>query len=178
MKQPQISKLELGTTLTTTGIARLAAVLQVEPVWLERGTGVAPSWMEFHNAAEGVATYRVAHQVSHPQPTIEATTIPWEGILNVPLPKRFQVRVPDDSMSGDQAGCMEAGDWAIFETGRPPRPGRNVLVKDKTGATFIRAYHQRAPGHWRAVPNHRGYQTLDSVEDGLEILAVQTGHLY
>lgn len=44
MKQPDISKLELGLIQQTTGIARLAKALCVDVAWLERGDGEAPDW--------------------------------------------------------------------------------------------------------------------------------------
>jgi transcriptional regulator with XRE-family HTH domain len=39
MKQPDISKIERGLILKTTGIARLSSVLDVSAEWLELGTG-------------------------------------------------------------------------------------------------------------------------------------------
>lgn len=44
LKQPDISKLERGDMLKTTGMARLAAALQVPAAWLELGEGEEPSW--------------------------------------------------------------------------------------------------------------------------------------
>lgn len=44
LKQPDISKIELGSIEKTTGIARLARALRVSPAWLEMGSGAEPDW--------------------------------------------------------------------------------------------------------------------------------------
>ena len=65
MKQPDISKLERGDMLKTTGMARLVAVLRVPAAWLELGLGDEPLW----DAAIGEppappSDYRDRHEVS------------------------------------------------------------------------------------------------------------------
>ena len=81
-------------------------------------------------------------------------------------------------MAGAGPACLAIGDRAIFERQREPRPGRNVLIRDSFGHLCIREYRVKRPGHWQAVALHPAYGTLDSLEDGLTIVAVQTGHLY
>lgn len=44
MKQPDVSKMERGLILQTTGMARLAAAARVPAPWLELGEGSEPDW--------------------------------------------------------------------------------------------------------------------------------------
>lgn len=44
LKQPDISKMELGLIQQTTGMARLASALNVPALWLELGDGPEPDW--------------------------------------------------------------------------------------------------------------------------------------
>lgn len=178
MKQPDISKIENGGIQQTTGIARLADVLQVPARWLETNEGPEPNWVNVQHANEGPPSSPWAHAVSHPQPTIDPILLAWESLVSNPLPDRFMVTVQDDSMSSPDGAGLAIGDRAIFETGRAPKPGRNVLVRDSLGNLFIREYRIRRPGQWQAVAKHPAYQALDSVADQLVIVAVQTGHLY
>lgn len=178
MKQPDISKIENGGIVKTTGIARLAAALEVSPLWLEMNEGPSPTWANVQHANEGHPTWQVAHNLSHPQQTIDPIHLEWETLVTDKLPARFMLTVVDESMSSNDAAGLSVGDRAIFETTREPRPGRNVLVRDRTGSLYIREYRVRRPGHWQAVARHPAYQALDSIEDDLVIVAVQTGHLY
>ena len=117
----------------------------------------------------------MAQDLSHPVNTIDTMTIAWESILSNPLPARFRVRVPDNAMALDDPPSMRTGDWADFVPTNSAQPNQVVLLRDKDGNVYIRRYMLRRPGHWTAVPRHSGYAPMDSLADGLEVLALQVG---
>lgn len=90
------------------------------------------------------------------------------------LPPTFSLVVKDDAMAPD----LRVGHQAIFSTSKDPAPGNNVLLVDNEGHAYIREYQQRRPGHWQAVARNAAYQPLDSITDGLRVLAVQIGALW
>lgn len=93
-------------------------------------------------------------------------------------PTTFMLKVKDDSMSSKESASLEPGDFAVFDRSRAPRPGKNVLVQDRTGYVCIRRYREIRPGHWLAEPANPAYQAMDSVADGLHVIAAQVGHHY
>jgi SOS-response transcriptional repressor LexA len=108
---------------------------------------------------------------------IDAPTKAWESILSGDLRQRFKLEVRDDSMSTNDAGSLEIGDFAIFDPERAPTAGKSVLLADADGNLYIRQYAPRTPTHWAGVARNSAYQHLDSVRDRLRILAVQVGYL-
>ena len=85
MKQPDISKIELGSILATTGIARLATALQVPVQWLELGEGPEPNWLETHPPHTRDRALQ-AHLVIHPHSEtvpVESTKVPVIGTLTL-----------------------------------------------------------------------------------------------
>ena len=95
--------------------------------------------------------------------------------MTEPLPQRFRLVVRDDAMQLDDPPSMRPGDFADFERADGAKPGEVVLLADGDGNVYIRRYLERRPGHWQAVARSPGYQPLDSVADGLKVLAVQVG---
>lgn len=180
LKQADVSKIENGLIQQTTAVARLAHALGCDAMWLELGTGPEPNWTNSQHQAAGepLPQQALAQDLSHAIQMMDPTTMQWESLLTQELPKRFVLRIRDDAMAGQDQASLEPGHQAVFETDREPRAGRNVLVRDKGGNVYIRAYHPRTPTHWLAVPKNPAFGTLDSTIDGLVILAVQTGHLY
>ena len=90
------------------------------------------------------------------------------------LPHAFTLRVRDDSMEP----LLNPGDVARFRraTLQDVKPGQRVLVVDRDKNPYIREYRLRRPGHWQAVPlKTTAYDPLDSITDGLEVLALLTG---
>lgn len=81
-------------------------------------------------------------------------------------------------MSSSESGSLEPGDFAVFDRGRAPRPGKNVLLVDRTGYVCIRRYREIRPGHWLAEPSNPAYQVMDSITDELRVIAAQVGHHY
>lgn len=178
--QPAISKMIRGESEATAAIARIATFLRVPVRWLELGEGPEPDWSARHPPFGGTeARGGLAHHLIHRSPMIDPPQIELESIMSgAVLAERFKVKINDDAMACSGPGSLDPGHFAIFDTGREPTPGRNVLLTDKTGHVCIRQYHVRRPGHWVAVAANPAYQPMDSIEDGLRVLATQTGHLY
>ena len=81
------------------------------------------------------------------------------------------VHMPDDSMSP----VIHAGDLLTLEPDWTPEPGEIVLVKDSSGAHFIRRYKFIRQDHFMAEPaNLTDYQPLDSGVFDLTVVAVVT----
>ena len=181
MKQPDISKIELGLIQSTTGIARIAEALGVPPRWLESGD-VGDKGSDYLLTVDGVPLvvveikepsrgYRgVDHDVSYASPTVTPTTMEW-GDLMKELPLTFQLLVRDDAM----APFLNVGDTARFSRDKPPSPGRRVLIRDGDGHHYIREYRARRGDHWQAIALNSSYDLLDSIADDLTVVAVLTG---
>lgn len=168
MKQPDISKIELGLIQQTTGIARLAQALSVPVEWLELGEGSDP--LDSDN--------RVSHKdtgAAHPMSLEAMETVPlisWEKLMSED-PKgvlEFRAVMPDESMSPR----VRAGAMLYFRTGESPRPGDGVLVRDSTRAVHFREFRAGRPGVWEAHAANTAYQPMESDRDGLTVLGVLT----
>lgn len=83
----------------------------------------------------------------------------------------FELEVSDGSFGSDiPPGCVMR-----LDPGRPPRAGWPVLVRDREGNHYLRDYQEGAGGRWQAVARVRGFAPLDSVDDGLQVVAVMRG---
>lgn len=181
MKQADISKIETGRILRTTGIGRLASVLGVPPMWLERGVGDPPPWLLDSSDDDGMTAAPKPPQiggvellnVSESRDIINPTITSWELLLSRTLPDRFALVVRDDAMPP-----MRPGDRATFSKDRAPVPGDRVLLADRDNLLYIREYRLRRGDHWMAVAHNPAFQPMDSIDDGLKVLAVQVGHLW
>jgi Peptidase S24-like len=88
------------------------------------------------------------------------------------MPDLFRYALPDDSMAPD----YPRGVQLILSKSRAVRPGLPVLVKTASGELHARRYTQgRGAGQWTATPANAAYMTLDSQEDGLEVVGVYRG---
>lgn len=87
------------------------------------------------------------------------------------LPESFELPVLDDSM----APQIEAGYTARFSRVHAPVPGKPVLLRDRDGNYMIRNYRPRRPGHWVDEATNEAYSELDSIADGLVVVAVMKG---
>lgn len=171
MKQADISKIETGRILQTTGIARLAAALGVHAEWLELGHGPTPDWNSVQEPSptpwSGVGLQELSQNLRQSRFTL-APVVTWSSILEIELPPEFVVAAPDDSMWPR----VKAGKLLRFATGLSPTPGDGILVADQAGGVHFRQYRQRRPGSWQAYPLNAAYQELDAQADGLRVLAV------
>jgi SOS-response transcriptional repressor LexA len=157
---------------------QLAAACGVNAHWLATGEGGMLSTVSPFNSPIRVGAVVVAQEVSPSDLMIDPPEVRWESIMQSDLPRRFKVRVQDDAMGNADGSGLRAGDLAIFLRDKAPRPGATVLASTADGHLFIRRYEARTPGHWRAVAANPAYAPLDSVDDGLTVLAVLVGHLW
>ena len=143
--------------------AALAAALDVP---LETLVGHTPPYPR--GSPHGSAPQ--AHEMSPPWLTIPPA-IPWEDLMKLPLPDRFEVLMPDDSMSPR----LRSGQPITFSSVERPRPGDGVLVADKAGVCYVRIFRQRTSDTWEAHAHNQAFAPLDSQRDGLVVLAVLVG---
>jgi hypothetical protein len=124
----------------------------------------------------GLLKNALAQDLSHVTESINPITIQWELVLSVKLPMRFRLVIRDDSMALDDPPSMRTGHWAEFEPASDAPAGQVVLVADAAGNVYIRKKVEKTPGRWEAHARRAAdYLPLDSVTDGLRILAVQVG---
>lgn len=166
--QSNISKLERGDMLQTTGIARLAHALYVNPLWLETGDGPEPDWTSEQRTSRGVA-----QDLSQARPTVSLPKVAWEELKMGHTPEQpFELDVVDDALAPDIfVGCV-----AMMDPGRPPEPAWPVLVRDRRGDVYLRDYEAGPGSSWRAVARARGFRAMDSEGDGLTIIAAMEGY--
>ena len=83
---------------------------------------------------------------------------------------QFVYRLTDGALS-THAG---QGTRVVFDADLTPEPGDGVLLRTASGDVFVRRVAMgKHTGHWRAVADDPViYPTLDSKEDGLEVIAV------
>lgn len=91
--------------------------------------------------------------------------------MDRPLKPEFQTTAPDNAMAPD----VPRGARIILITGVDPAPGDFVLVADASGAHYLREYKQLRAGHWQAHARNAAFLPLDSLRDGLRVLAVFDG---
>jgi len=162
VSQGTIGNIESGARKRPRDILGIASAVGVSPEWLQDGKGV-PS------QSPKVGAYAINLE--------EATLLPqlmtWnEVIAEVPLPDRFITLMPDDQA----APRCPAGAQCVWSTLKPARPGRIVLAKDRHGQLHAREYKQgKAPGQWIASAVNPAYVSLESEEDGLEVVATLAG---
>jgi hypothetical protein len=124
----------------------------------------------------GLDGISLAQDLSHVTQSITPTTMQWGSLLSVSLPERFRLVIRDDSMALDDPPSMRTGHWAEFEPASDAPAGQVVLVADAAGNIYIRKKVEKTPGRWEAHARRAAdYLPLDSVTDGLRILAVQVG---
>lgn len=86
------------------------------------------------------------------------------------LPAEFSMTVPDGAL----APSTQKGTLFVFSRHASPVPGWAVLVETNTGQRFVRRYSEPIAGRWQALSSDPAYPTLDSLRDGLKIIAVAT----
>lgn len=92
--------------------------------------------------------------------------------MSDPLPPLFRSIVPDDAMGPEYPrGCTVN----FSTTEGPPRARDLVLVADADGTVYFREFQVGRGNRWQAVALVSGYQPLDSITDGLRVLAISMG---
>lgn len=163
-----IGNAESGAREQPRKLRLIAEALGVHLIWLE--TGVGPREVVNPSAGGTQAGVPLAQPVNLRSVTI-APYIDWEQLLRAPLPATFLVAMPDDSMTPR----VRAGKRLVLDSTQAPSPGDGVLVADRDGNAYLRTYRKGRSGAWQAVPLNDAYQTLDSDQDGLRVLAVLVG---
>lgn len=148
---------------------------------IEESLGLPAMWLdepiEARNASDSTEPYpsagrdspskMMAHSMSygsfHTPPTIT-----WEEVLKIELPSEFVLKVPDDAIAA-QHPC---GTQMVFGTQAPLKPGKAVLVRDRSGELFVRIYGNVRGARWQALASNHAHATLDSETDGLTVVAV------
>lgn len=165
------------------GAIKAGRLYDCDPAWILFGatagsaptsTPVEPNMLNERPALYGrtpADPRGVAHSLSDHTPRIPPTSIGWEALSVSKLPKHFELQVRDEAMSP----LLRLGNFAEFTTARAPRPGDVVLLTDRDGEAFIREYRVSRGTHWQASAMNHGFQTLDSVHDGLTAHAVLIG---
>ena len=134
-----------------------------------------PEHDALHNADERASpspqTRGVAHDLSELSPIVTVPLLEWDELMTAQPPEFFSLVLRDDAM----APAYARGGTMRFSTLRRVEPGRVVLVKDATGHVYVREYRLHRAEHWLAVATNQAFTALDSVTDGLEVLAVMAG---
>lgn len=166
--QSTISKIENQTIQQTGAIARLADALNVHPMWLELGRGPEPDWTKPHHASAVLLKETVAQYLIHPE--IEhAPHIDWGAKMTTDdLPDVFWLTMKDNAMA-PRAGT---GKRICFSRKLQARAGDGVLVRDRTGELYFREMRLATADRWTAHASNNIFAPLDSVADGLQIVAV------
>lgn len=144
--------------------------LNVSPTWL--ATGEEEAQYEQSRTPTALTLAESPKEYNTPPPTLK-----WEHIMQGKLPERFAIEIVDNSMELSDPPSMRIGDIALFRCCRKEevKPGDVVLVADREDNLYIRKIQSRTPSRWQAVARNSAYTVLDSVEDGLRVIAVQTG---
>lgn len=125
--------------------------------------------------SEPGASYRGAAHLMSLSSFETPPTITWGEIMNptTVFPASFVCAVPDDALSP----LTPKGTRLVFETGGEPMPGVGVLIADRDGNRYIRRFVRGAGDRWIAASSNQAYAPLNSIDDGLIILAVASGRL-
>lgn len=152
--------------------AMLAKIYGVDAHWLATGQGQArPFGGDIHlSIVDDPPSTGVAQYVSQGSPTV-VPIFEWGDLMSLPLlPPVFKVAAPDDAL----LPTLRAGQHVELTTGITPRPGDGILVADANGNWYLRLYRERRRGEWIAHATNEAFEPLESIRDGLVVLAVVT----
>lgn len=182
VSQAAIHKICSGKTKQTRKLVQIAAVLGVNPYWLETGLG--------EKLASNQPTLKAA-QVAYPLISwVQAGA--WSEIINLyPFgssdtmvyangqhgPYSFGLQIYGNSMLPQ----FEPGDIIIIDPEIQPRPGDYVVAKNQHEEATFKKYRPRgtdADGKpiFELVPLNDDYATLRSDHDPITIIGVQVEH--
>lgn len=168
LTQQALSALERRDSSSSKFAGKIAEALGIDAGWLMDGSGTTSQQDE-----SGTPTGVLAHPMSHADPTLqEVVTMQWEGRkMWGDFPKRFRLQAPDDALHPEEP----MGQWLLFTTELTPGPRDFVLVRDASGEYHMREYRARPGGRFEAYALNAAYPSFDSVEHGLEVVAVYQG---
>lgn len=118
LKQPDISKLEKGKMLKTTGMARLAHALNVPARWLELGEGDEPDWGDSLTPAHG------RQELAYSQPNDQSEV-------------RLRSEPPAPNPGFADSHTLSDSDWQLFDDFRRAATEEEIRVI-RQRAQFIR----------------------------------------
>ncbi len=161
---------------------QLADALDVRPQhvtnWKARGMPAAMHAaaakvvrMSIEELAEGTPAneYRQAHELSH-QGFDTPPAMSLEDLMHgANYPESFTAEVPDGAVAPE----FPAGLRLVWSTTKAPQVGSLVIVRNRHGLVAVRQYRQgREPGRWIAAATADAFASFDSIDDGLQVLAV------
>ena len=143
---------------------------------IEEGLGLGRGHLDSdgHSPAPAGGAISIAQTMSESTQRMTPITIQWESVVIGQMPERFALVIRDEAM----APQFKPGHTVEFDSTRQAKPGDVVLRVDADGHAYLRDYVERRPGLWTAAPRSPAYQALDSVADGLRVLAVLVGHTW
>lgn len=138
-------------------------------VAIARELGVTPEYLqgEAGESSQTSPASGVAQNLNLAPFTVPPSTTMEELQRMNDIPAMFQLEVPDDAL----APKVTRGMRLIMAAGQTARPDQVVLVRDRSGALYLRRFGQAPGGDWRARATNEAYLSLEAVRDGLEMLA-------
>ncbi|HEX7639850.1 MAG TPA: hypothetical protein VF457_15745 [Burkholderiaceae bacterium] len=136
-----------------------------------QGEGSVHVFMKPPAAANGAAA--VAQSLSYLSPTVEPKQSTWGDILamdRAAVPATFSVPMPDGALLS-----VPRGQVLWFRASSEGRHDVGALFEVDGGQRVIRRFELVKPGHFRAVATAPGYESFDSAQVRLEVLAVMFG---
>jgi hypothetical protein len=138
-------------------------VLMESPARFDAGADIGA---RLHTFSTNIHSHPTKRSVKMPPPKMH-----WESLMTAALPPEFETELPDNAM----APAAPSGTRVIFVTGVTPEAGDWVLLTDKLGTLACREMRIVRPGHWQAHAVNPAVMPMDSVRDGLKVLAVYDG---
>lgn len=185
MGQGDISKIETGRILRTTGVVALARALSCDPHWLESGEG-SPLWGGDENTTSAPDTRGKVPLVSwvtagnmgdvHDQYQPGEADEWIEVYETKPSTNTFALRVTGDSMTNPMPGDISFPDGTIIivDPNRSVDPGNFVVAKDVTTqkATFKRLAYDG--GRWFLKPLNPAYPMVEIDDPAVRVIGKVT----
>lgn len=146
---------------------RLEAATGYRALWIAKGLG--PPKLSMPSVAlipQGLSTQArpVSHQIGSDGPPL----LSWEQVVSGEVREEFKLAIQDDAMGAEYPRGIEI----LWRSKQRRKVGKPVLVRDSAGQVYVRVCHEgTSPEHWLAVPANPAFRTLDSVRDGLEVIA-------
>lgn len=152
-------------------IARhIESTLKLTPGWLDTPQTEVPTTGDSLPPQTG-ARIDMAQAMSESRNYSDPPRFTWGALMTADLTQPFELEVVDEAFGAEiPAGCVMR-----LDPSRKPRAGWPVLVKDSAGSFYLRDYQEAAGSRWQAVARVRGFAPLDSIDNGLEIVAVMKG---